>query len=536
VPIPDILTGHSSPRTPTVATQPERINPTRRVSPSQAPIETRRLNGGSLAGTAAAGLCRFPRVEMGDRGSDRLRVSLGAVMTCGRAAPGPDVEAPPAAPIPDAKRAGALETEYQPLRVFAWAAVVGIAVGIVGATFRLLVLDAGERRLALLGWVGARGGLVVSVASTALLLAAALALVRRVAPEASGSGVQEVEGALDGVRPLRWRRVIPVKFAGGLLALGGGMVLGREGPTIQIGGNLGEMIGESFRLPMAVRRTLVAAGAGAGLAAAFNAPLAGVLFVLEEMRPQFKYTFTSVQSVLIACGVADVAVRALAGQGPVIPIATFPSPPLAALWLFPIFGAVFGVLGLVFGRVLVRTLDGFAALRGAPAGLVVGGMIGLLAWVWPDATGSGDELIRPLLASTAAGSALLALLAVRFATTVVSYGCGAPGGIFAPMLALGTIFGTWYGRIVHASFPALGVDAGAFAVAGMGALFTATVRAPITGIALAIEITANYEQILPLLLTCSAATIVAELLGSGPIYTVLLQRTLRREGRRAEVT
>lgn len=185
------------------------------------------------------------------------------------------------------------------------------------------------------------------------MLAGALFLVRRYAPEAGGSGVQEIEGALDGRRPLRWRRVIPVKFVGGLLALGGGMVLGREGPTIQLGGNFGQMIAESWRLPTPVWRTLVASGAGAGLAAAFNAPLAGVLFVLEEMRPQFTYTFASVQAVVIACAAADVAVRTLTGQGAVIPIASFPSAPLASLWLFPIFGAVVGLLGIVFGRVLV---------------------------------------------------------------------------------------------------------------------------------------------------------------------------------------
>jgi len=439
---------------------------------------------------------------------------------------------PPAQPVVDTKRAGALETEYQPLRVFGWAIVVGLGTGLVGAAFRLLLLDASGQRLALFVWLGSRDvlSLLLAIASTAAMLTTALLLVRRFAPEASGSGVQEVEGALDGVRPLHWRRVIPVKFAGGLLALGGGLVLGREGPTIQLGGNFGQMIGDGFRLPQSVGRTLVAAGAGAGLAAAFNAPLSGVLFVIEEMRPQFRYTFTSVQSLVIACAMADVAVRTLTGQGPVIPIATFSSPPLAALWLFPIFGGVFGLLGLVFTRALVRTLDWFsdAGWSTWTTGLVVGGGIGLVGWLYPDAVGGGDELIPRVLAATPSRLGLFGLFAARFATTMASYGCGAPGGIFAPMLALGTLFGMWYGHVAHAWFPALVADPGVFAVAGMGALFTATVRAPITGIALAIELTANYQQILPLLLTCASATIVAEILGSQPIYTVLLKRSLAR--------
>ena len=430
-------------------------------------------------------------------------------------------------------RVDELEVQYSPLRIFAWAALVGAGAGLVGALFRILLRGVAERRAAALGAADSHTSfsLVLWIVATALMTTAALFLVRRFAPEAGGSGVQEIEGALEGVRPLRWQRVLPVKFFSGLLALGGGMVLGREGPTIQMGGNLGKMIADRRRLPLPVERTLVAAGAGAGLAAAFNAPLAGVLFVLEEMRPQFKYTFTSVQAVVIACAMADIAVRVLTGQGPAISILSFRAPPLASLWLFPIFGAVFGLLGLAFARLLVWTLDRFASLTGwadRAAGPIVGGTIGFLAWLYPVAVGGGDDLIPSVLAIPMAASSLLFLFAARFGTGAVSYGCGAPGGIFAPMLALGALFGMAYGHSVHALFPQLIGDPGVFAVAGMGALFTATVRAPITGVALAIEITANYEQILPLLLTCAAATIVAERLGGQPIYSVLLKRTLER--------
>jgi len=443
------------------------------------------------------------------------------------------------APFPQLRASGVppdpvdrLETEYSPLRIFAWAALVGAGIGLVGALFRVLLRGLAERRLAALGPSGPRAlSLALSVGATAVTTSAALFLVRRYAPEASGSGVQEIEGALEGLRPLRWQRVLPVKFVSGLLALGGGMVLGREGPTIQMGGNLGKMVADRRRLPLPVERTLVAAGAGAGLAAAFNAPLAGVLFVLEEMRSQFKYSFTSVQAVVIACAAADIAVRAVTGQGPAISILTFPAPPVASFWLFPIFGAVFGLVGLAFVRLLLWTLDRFAGLTGwaeRAAGPIVGGTIGFLAWLSPAMVGGGDELIPSILAIPMAASSLLFLFAVRFGTGAVSYGCGAPGGVFAPMLALGTLFGMAYGDSVHSLFPQLIPDPGVFAVAGMGALFTAIVRAPITGVALAIEITANYEQILPLLLSCAAATIVAELLGGEPVYSVLLKRTLAR--------
>ena len=384
----------------------------------------------------------------------------------------------------------ALEAEYPPLRLFAWAALLGVAVGALGAAFRLLVHSALDARDALLASLGHGAlALAASVVATAIATALAVHLVRRRAPEAAGSGVQEIEGALQDLRPLRWRRVIPVKFVGGLLALGSGLVLGREGPTIQIGGNAGAMIAERWGLPRAALRTLVAAGAGAGLAAAFNAPLAGVLLVIEEMRPEFRWSFASVQSVLIACGVADVVVRALTGQGAVISIASFPSPALEALWLFPILGALFGLLGLVFNRALVGALDlaARATVGGhAIAALVVGAAIGALAWLDPRSVGGGEGLIPVLLGGPLPALTVLGLFAVRFATSVASYGSGAPGGIFAPMLALGTLFGLAFGHVAHAIAPALAPHAGVFAVAGMGALFTATVRAPITGIALAI--------------------------------------------------
>jgi CIC family chloride channel protein len=437
-----------------------------------------------------------------------------------------------------ASRLQELDATYHPLRTFAWALLLGVVAGIVGAIFRLAVAAAQHELAAFYDFVAGVGTApwLVPAAVSAVLAWLAVYLVRRFAPEGSGSGVQEIEGALEGVRPLNWQRLIPVKFMGGLCSLGGSLVLGREGPTIQLGGNSGKMIADLLRVPPHVARTLVAAGAGAGLTTAFNAPLAGILFVMEEMRPQFEYTFVSVQAVVISCAVADIVVRALTGQGPVLPITDFPSPALGMLWMFPLLGSLFGVLGVVFNRALVGTLDAFAALTGwrrQLAVLAVGALVGTLLWFHPDAVGGGDDLIPRLFTDNMLPGALALLFLVRFAATMLSYGCGAPGGIFAPMLALGTLLGLWCGHYAHAWFPEQATHPGILAVAGMGALFTATVRAPITGIALAVELTADYQQILPLLLTCTTATIVAESLGGRPIYSVLLQRVIERERRSA---
>jgi chloride channel protein, CIC family len=432
-----------------------------------------------------------------------------------------------------------LEAEgLRPMVLFFWAAVLGSLVGLVGGVFQLSLdaITAWREGLAATFDSGRVLWWLVPTAFSAAVVAIAFLLVRNVAPETGGSGVQEIEGALDDLRPLRWQRVLPVKFAGGLCSLGGGLVLGREGPTIQMGGSLGKFIGDVFRLSTVDVHTLIAAGAGAGLSAAFNAPLAGILFVVEEMRPQFKYNFLSVHSVLIASVMSDIVLRMLMGQEQDIRMAAIPPPDLQSLWLFPVLGVLFGVLGVAFNRLLVITLDFFAGLKGwsyTLTGLYVGAAIGLVGAFYPDAIGGGYELIPRALRETIPTAMLLAIFVARFGTTMVSYGSGAPGGIFAPMLALATVFGMWSGHFAHEWFPALIAHPQVFAVAGMGALFSATVRAPLTGIALSIEMTGNYSLILPLILTCMVAAIVAQGLGGRPIYTVLLKRTLDRAQKNA---
>ncbi|MEW6145108.1 MAG: H(+)/Cl(-) exchange transporter ClcA [Thermodesulfobacteriota bacterium] len=423
----------------------------------------------------------------------------------------------------------AAEKKYSP--ILFWALIVGIITGIVAALFQLSiekVLDSREFLLGLLPQNQA-ARLIVSVLFSAVLVFIAFLLVRRLAPEASGSGVHEIEGALDEVRPIRWKNVLPVKFIGGALSLGGGMVLGREGPTIHMGGNIGKMVADLFKAAREDTHALIAAGAGAGLTAAFNAPLAGILFVFEEMRPEFRYNFLSVQSVIIASAASDIALRSIMGQGPDIEMAMLPPPPLTSLWLFVIFGFLFGILGVVFNFFLIRTLDYFSSLKG-PAftltGLYVGGFIGLVAWLYPDMAGGGYVVIPEAISGVIPVTMLILLFFARFGTTMISYGSGAPGGIFAPMLALGTLFGMWYGNVAVGFLPALDIKPELFAVAGMAALFCATVRAPLTGIAITIEMTGNYFLILPLIITCLTATLVAEGLGGKPVYTLLLKRTL----------
>lgn len=412
--------------------------------------------------------------------------------------------------------------------------LIGLLAGSVGTLFHICVDSVLQLRMQGLLQLNEAGDFawIIASLSTALLLYLSVCLVRRFAPEACGSGVQEIEGALQGAIRLRWRRVIPVKFFTGVLTLGSGMVMGREGPTIHIGGTLGQMVSDLFKTHQDNQNTLVTAGAAAGLSAAFNAPLSAILFAIEEMRAQFKYGTYAVQAVAMAVFIAAVVVRLYTGQVPAIQLTHFEPPPLSSLPLFFFLGLIFGVFGILFNRALLISLDGFNCQHRLMHDVLIlsaGALIGYLSWSWPHTTGSGDETLLWAVHHSGEINILIALFAMRVLTSLISYGTGAPGGIFAPMLALGTLLGLWYGHVVNDLLDLWALKPGVFAIAGMGALFASTVRAPLTGIALSLELTHNYTLILPLILTVGTATVTAELLGGKPIYNLLLQRSLARD-------
>jgi CIC family chloride channel protein len=426
-----------------------------------------------------------------------------------------------------------LEATRADAPVLAWSLLVGFLAGGVGGLFRLGISRCQEFVSAFRALGGSDGALplLISIASGAILVGVALVLVRRLAPEAAGSGIQEIEGALDGVRPLRWARVLGVKFGAGVLSLGSGMVMGREGPTVQMGGALGEMLRERFGLSEDHGRVLIAAGAGAGLTAAFNAPLAGMLFVIEEMRPHFRYNVISVQCLVIACSVSDIVVRALLGDAVAFALGDFAMPPLSGLVPVALFGLLIGVVGWLFNASIIWTQiqsDRLGSPGKLAAGVAVGALVGALIHLAPEFSSGGYGSIRDAMSGRIPEIGLLVLFAGRFVLTVLCFSSGVPGGIFAPLVALGTIFGLWFAALVPGGVPGADVDPGVFMVAGAGALFAATVRAPLTGIVLAVELTGNFQLILPVAIACAASTLAAHGLGGRPIYTVLLERELRR--------
>ncbi len=427
-----------------------------------------------------------------------------------------------------------LDISRQRRMIFPRAALVGLCAGLVALAFRAALTGADHLRMEMMAWACGRPawGWLFAIGLTALGAALAVALTRRYAPEAAGSGIPHLEAVLHRIRELRWRRLLPVKFAGGVMAIGSGLALGREGPTVQMGGAVGAAIARLLRTPERERLTLISAGAGAGLAAAFNAPLSGLVFVLEEVRRDFQPIVFG--AAFLAAAVADIVARIGSGQFPVFSVPAYPIPPLSSMPVFALLGVAAGLLGVAFNRSLLATIRAYARIPSrwvVPAAAVTGGLVGLAGWFSPGLIGSGHALAESTLKGEIVLGAIPLLFAARFLLTTASYGTGAPGGIFAPLLVLGALLGLAVGQVAHHLMPAVVPVPAAFAVVGMAAFFTAIVRAPLTGIMLILEMTGNYSQMLPLLVSCFCAYATAEHVKELPIYEALLQRDLGNAGK-----
>jgi CIC family chloride channel protein len=404
---------------------------------------------------------------------------------------------------------------------------VGALAGLVGSAFHLALDSAHALRLAVLAWAHRypEAGWLAPVLLAAIAAYVARWIVARFAPQASGSGVQQVEAVIRAGAPPMSGAVLPVKFVGGVLALGTGMALGQEGPTVQMGATIGHLWSRLLKLRAEDGRALLAAGAGAGLAAAFNAPLAGAIFVFEELLRRFELRVAI--ATLAACSAGLVVMRMLIGDRlvfsvPPIVVSLFPG-----YFFFLVLGAVIGVLGVLYSRMVVAGLDAaerLRYLRPEAQAAIVGAIVGLVAWVGDVAIGSGEDQVQAALDGGHTFSLVAIVFLVRLVLGPLCYAPGLPGGLFAPLLVIGSFAGLLIGKTMEPLVPGLTPPLPAIAAVGMGALFVAVVRAPVTGIALVVEMTGVTSLFIPLLTACASATAVPALLGSRPIYDTLQER------------
>jgi chloride channel protein, CIC family len=427
------------------------------------------------------------------------------------------------------------------------AIVSGAATGLIVGAFRLALAHADRWRNDLIGEAHRLGigGLLLVVLGCAAAAAIAAWLVKRFSLYASGSGVPEVQAALAGtLPPAPLRRILLIKFVGGILSIGSGMALGPEGPGVQMGAVGARLLGNLFRRSWPDVQALVASGAGAGIAVAFNAPIAGAIFVLEVLVRRFE-----MRIAIAGIGAASTAIlvsRLLLSDQPELHVAiaahvstaTGPLPyAVAATWpLYLALGAAAGIAAIFYNWLILNALalsDRLDRFPVAAKAAAVGAAVGVIGWYAPPLIGAGDNIAQHVLDGAALAGALPLVLVLRFFLGPACYAARTPGGLFAPLLVVGALLGYAVGTLSQHAFPALAIAPQAFAVVGMAAFFTGVVRAPVTGIVLAIEMTAAFTTLLPMLVACFAAMVAASLLKNPPIYDSL-HRRLTGELKRAQ--
>lgn len=399
------------------------------------------------------------------------------------------------------------------------AVLAGALTGVIGGAFRFVVFDLAVRWQALLDW--AREAPVVALAVPVVIAAVAVAGARTLVqwcPEAAGSGVPRVRAAVSGDAPADPARVVPAKLAGATLAIGSGMVLGSEGPTVQIAAAVGAQTGSRARLSESDVRTLQGALGGVGLGVAFTVPLAGMLFALEELDRSVRPRLLA--CLVVATPVAIISAYPFVGYSPLLPVSGLG---LADWWhgfFFALLGLVMALIGTAYSRLIATSLRVVTRWRLHPvakAALIAAGVaaIGLLS---PWLVGAGEFLGADILLLDFAVPALLVIVGVRFLLGPVSYATGVPGGLFAPLLALAAAIGVTFATLLNDVWPVLGLQPQAFGIAAMGALFTAVVKSPLTGMMIAIELTGSLTSVLPIIVAAGVAYLVGRFAGTESVY------------------
>ena len=402
---------------------------------------------------------------------------------------------------------------------------VGILAGILVSAFRLSLTKIDEIRGVLLAGAQTKLSLVIWCLLLLFFFTVCVSFIVSREPLCSGSGIPQVKGELEGRIKANWLSVIIAKFIGGVMAVGGGLSLGREGPSIQLGAMVGKGFSRLSGRLHSEERLLMTCGAGAGLAAAFSAPLAGVVFTLEELHKTF--TAEVLLSTMASAITADWVASYIFGLRPVFSLTVSNSLPLSHYWMVLVLGVIMGAFGVLYNRCIALSQDFFAMLKPAwvKAALAFG-VIVLLAVFYPQVLGSGHDLVTFVGEGGTEVKVLLVLLLVKFVFSVFSFGTGAPGGIFLPLLVLGAVTGGLFTEIVSPLVGYANTYAAYFVILGMAGYFAAIVRAPITGIILISEMTGIFSNLLPLAIVSLAAYITAEIMGGVPIYDQLLERLL----------
>lgn len=414
------------------------------------------------------------------------------------------------------------------------ALLTGLVSGAVIGLFRWLYDTLRQSTVAWLHLAAGHTALSwLAVAAGLCLLAALAYLLLRHEPLISGSGIPQVELMASGqLPPMRWHRVLWTKFVATLAALTAGLSVGREGPCIQMGACVGAGVGSLWHAPDDLRSRFLIGGSVAGLTAAFGAPLAGMLFAFEEMRSRLAaplLLFTALSAL------GAWAALQLFGFGLVFPFARWSNLDVRLYWIVLLMGLLCGLLGLFYNMVLVRLTLWEDSLHRLPAWLraaIPFAVSGLLLWQWPDLVGGvGIDTLALASPQLLAGglTLLLPLLLGKIFYSGISFASGIAGGLLMPMLLTGSLAGACVAAPLLQAGIILPDQVPVLLVLGMGSLFAATVRAPLTGAALVMEMAGCFSAAPAVIPAALLAALLASRLGGMPVYDSLKLRILRRQ-------
>ena len=420
--------------------------------------------------------------------------------------------------------AKALHTPHHQRARLLWGGViVGLVAGVIISLYRLgIQAVAGVfRPLVERGHASWPDALLALAAFAGMGIVASLLL--KWEPNISGSGIPQIMAQLSGRLDTKWYRVLTLKFLGGLCSLGGGLTMGREGPSVQIGGAIGQGVSELLKHPEDERNAMISGGAAAGLSAGFNAPISGVVFALEELHGRFSPRV--LVAAMAASFVSNYVSAHIFGTAPVLSFQHVPLLPLNAYWALLLVGVLAGLSGMLFnkGILYAKSLYGKMRLPFWLRGVVPFVLTCIVLLMDPELFGSGEEFIFLPAHGNLLPQRVLLLYVLKLLLVWLAFGSGIIGGIFFPLLVLGSLLGNMMAQalcLLGWITPDMVLP---LSLLAMAAHFTAIVRSPLTGVLLIAEMTGSFAYMLPLGIVCLGAYLTAEALHCTPIYESLLE-------------
>lgn len=405
---------------------------------------------------------------------------------------------------------------------------VGIFAGIMVCLYRFLLYSSESILRNFLEFINGNIFLIIAWFIILAILGLFTAFLVKWEPDSVGSGIPQINAEVKGFLNTNWLKILTAKISAGVLTALGGLSLGPEGPSVQIGGMAGKGISRIFKESRTDELRLILAGSTVGITAAFNAPLAGVIFIIEEINHSFDKTLIFI--ALTASVVADFISKSFFGQATVLNFPLY-NLPLSSYWLLIVLGLLLGILGYVYNVGMIRANDRLAKISNIPLEIkfvCVFLISGVVALFIPEILDGGHFMLNMLDVAIPSLGILIFLLVAKYLFSVVSFSTGTPGGIFLPLLVLGAFIGAIFGSVV---IPIFGLESYLiykFIVISMAGFFAATVRSPITGVVLLSEMCGSTESLVAMLIVAIIAYAVPMLLNNRPIYESLFERLLAK--------